>query len=242
MKNNILEGISYENNDFIFNFNNDKSTDIVNLKFQSYNKLFSTKNGEKVFYAYKINKEVDPKIVSIIKNSIKQLEHEPEINLMINKSIIGLDSLYPISKFDLIISPKSSSNLNLIITKKLKDKAGINTILANDVIIKNLADNIQVDYSKIKDESLKNRIIQLINMPSGFKIQNVPPRYRSAISNYLKFKDDTSRNIFNTIQQGNVLLIDDILTSGNTLLEMTNLIKSFGANDIYCYIFLSTKK
>lgn len=241
MKNYILEGIRFEHDKYILDFNIDKESDIVNLHFQKFNKAFSIKNGESVFYGYKINKNVNDALVKNFRIAVKTMQI-PEIESLINKSITGFDALYPVSKFDIIITPKSSSPLNSIISKKIKDKAGVNTLIATDLIVKNAIENIQVDYTKIHDTNLKTSIEKIINAPGGFKITNVPPQYRKLIMNYLKFSDDTSRRIFNAITKGNVLLIDDILTTGSTILEMSRLTKSLGADNIMFYIFLSNKK
>lgn len=40
---------------------------------------------------------------------------------------------------------------------------------------------------------------------------------RNLYSNFMKFKDDAHRKMFNRIMGGNVLIVDDVVTSGSTV-------------------------
>ena len=54
----IIEGIKYnkETDSFDFIWKEDTPEDLIDLKLQKYNKLLSKKDGNKIYYAYKFNK------------------------------------------------------------------------------------------------------------------------------------------------------------------------------------------
>jgi predicted amidophosphoribosyltransferase len=47
--------------------------------------------------------------------------------------------------------------------------------------------------------------------------------------------------VFNSISEGNVLLVDDILTEGTTFINMAKLLQNLGADSITGFILLTNK-
>jgi len=121
--------------------------------------------------------------------------------------------LRKIREYDIIISPKSSSKLLNLLCKKLKDRGGNNVLMASDLIVKNSIENIIIDDSYFKNDTSKG-IIKNCMVDGVFNMKKVPPKFRKLISNYLKFSDDTQRTIYNAINGGKVLIVDDIFVSG----------------------------
>jgi hypoxanthine phosphoribosyltransferase len=66
---------------------------------------------------------------------------------------------------------------------------------------------------------------------------NVKPKYRQYIQNYLTIKDISSAKILKSIQNGKILIVDDINTSGSTLTEILRIVHNINNN---CEIFIFT--
>jgi alpha-N-acetylglucosamine transferase len=245
----ISEGISYneDRDEFDFNWREDLPKDLINLKLQRYNRYLSLKKGTKLYYAYRFNKNIDrdikQKLVAGIKYTDLTQINPHNLDLMLSKSINSFNQLEPLSTFDVIVFPKSSSSVLDLLKHKLSAKAGLNTLVASDLFIKNTIDNIQLDEEKLQSLSEENRekIISIINKilsKDNFKLRSVPPQYRKFITNFLSFNSEAERRIFNSIIDGKVLVVDDILTEGTTFSNMSKLLENFGANSIVGFILL----
>ena len=51
-------------------------------------------------------------------------------------------------------------------------------------------------------------------------------KYRQFIRNYYTFKDESDRKIYEAILNTNVLIVDDIVTTGTTLSHVLNCLRS----------------
>ena len=67
--------------------------------------------------------------------------------------------------------------------------------------------------------------------------QNVKPRYRKYIKNFLKFADPETAERYSRLQGKNILVVDDINTSGATLDEIIRILDKINSN---CNIFIFT--
>lgn len=74
-------------------------------------------------------------------------------------------------------------------------------------------------------DSLKDEIQKMANSGT-FKIHNFHPPHRKIIKNWLKLNDD----ILSKVIDKNIILLDDYLTTGSTLIEASNLLEEMGAN------------
>ena len=61
-------------------------------------------------------------------------------------------------------------------------------------------------------------------------------KYRQYIKNYYSFKDESDRKLFESILNCNILIIDDIVTSGSTLSNVLNCLRSINdSNNIVIF-------
>jgi hypothetical protein len=248
----IIEGINFnqETDNFDFNWKDDSPEDIMGLKLQRYNKYVSSKQGFNLYYAYKFNKNVNPQLKSLLRDSIKYIDEKfiksHDMDMFLSKGINNFNQLQPLNEFDVIVFPKSSSNILNVLKQKLSSKAGMNTLLASDLFVKNTIENIQFNQDKLDKLSADNRekVLKLLNRvfsKESFKLRSIPPQYRKFIENFLSFNSDTEQRIFNAISGGNILLVDDILTEGTTFINMAKLLRNLGANSITGFILLTNK-
>lgn len=246
----LIEGIRYnkESDKFEFVWNEDAPGDLVNLKLQRYNKLLSTKGGDKVYYAYKVDSAQKDES-AILRKSIKYMDtkvNREDVELMISKAVVNFNTLSPLSNYDLIITPKSTSNVLDLLKNFIHAKAGSNTLLSSDVFVKNTIDNIKFDEEKLNKLPQDNRekIVLILNKvfsKQDYKIKSLPPRFRKYVINFLKFNTEVEKRLINRIIGGKILLVDDILTEGTTIKSMSSLLKSLNALDVTSFVLLTNK-
>jgi hypothetical protein len=249
-----IEGIRYnkETDSFDFDWSKDAPDEFINLKLQPYNKKLSSKNNVDVYYAYKLNTS-DKVIKSDLRSSIKYMDSKissKDIDLMISKAVNSFNSIEPLSSFDIIVTPKSSSGILHKLKLKLHAKAGTNTLISSDLFIKNTIDNIKYDEDKINklSEENKQKVLALLNKvfsEKDYKLRSIPPQYRKFILNFLSFNSDASKEFFNKLLGGKILIVDDIVTEGTTLKGIAELLDTVKPEKIVAFALLtnaSTKK
>lgn len=73
--------------------------------------------------------------------------------------------------------------------------------------------------------------------------QNVKPKYRKYIMNYLDFANARELEKFSKLQGSNILVVDDINTSGSTLNEILRILNKVNQNcNIYVYTLIGNFK
>lgn len=249
---NLIEGIVYnqKSDHFDFIWTQDSPKDIINLKIQRYNKKFSIKDGNSVYYAYKFNSGIEKNLVKDLKTSIKYLDDkvsEKDVNLMIYKAVNSFNRVEPISSFDVIVTPKSASKVLDLVKNLMEEKAGKNTIVSSDVFLKRILDEIEFDEEKLSDLDPKYRakvekLLHKIFSQNDYKIRSVTPRFRKFIINFLKFNSELEKRTMNALVEGKVLIIDDILTEGTTVKNMVSLLEGINAKEVLSFILLASKK
>lgn len=243
----LIEGVQYTGNDFIFDFKNDTDSDIIYLKNKSFNKKMSKTSNNQIFYSYKYGKDFHD---SVVKNKfLVELKHlklpDKYINILISKAINNFNAIHNVSSFDVIITPKSSAPLANEIAKRIRAKAGANTILCTDAFVKNSVENLQVNQEKVdkiqgpskkafESQLKKATATGILNMK---EIKNV--RWRRLVSNFLTFDSQISRKVFNAIHDGRVLIIDDIITTNTTIVEMNKQVNKLLPQEVCNFVLIS---
>lgn len=242
----LIEGIRIVGDNVVFNFNQDSEGDIIPLKFQKFNRKLSTRSGTEIYFGYQYNSNVNSDELVKVREAIKMMTANiSDIRLMVMKAINGylkITNTIP----DIIITPKSSGPLVNFIAKLFKEKLGDNVLIATDIIVKNTVENIQIDPVKLKNmdpnqiNNIKN-IIKSAFKTGSFKMKSVPIPMRRVIIDFMKFDDAVTKTIFNKINTGNVLLLDDIYTGGSTFNEMMRILKTQNPQNMNGFILLLSK-
>jgi phosphoribosylpyrophosphate synthetase len=246
----IIEGIRYnkETDSFDFIWKEDVHGDLIDLKLQKYNKLLSKKDGNKVYYSYKFNKDQSGKNL-VLRKSIKYIDDKvskKDVELMVSKAVVSFNSIVPLSSFDLIVTPSSTSTVLDLLRNFLHAKAGSNTLVSSDLFVKNTIDNIELDEEKLNkiEKSMQNKIRSILNKAfskEDYKLRSIPPRYRKFIFNFIKFNTEAEKRVLNAIVNGKILVVDDILTEGTTIKNINKLLYSAGAEEIVSFVLLTDK-
>lgn len=247
----IIEGIKYnsDTDSFDFDWKVDNPEDLIYLKLQRYNKLLSKKDGNKVYYAYKFNKDSGSDKNQELRKSIKYLDdkvNKQDVDLMISKAANSFNSIMPLSNFDLIVTPSSTSKVLDLMKNFLHAKAGPNTLMASDLFVKNSIENIRFDQDKLNklDDKNRDQVTKILNKAfskEDYKLRSVPPRYRKFILNFIKLNTEAEKRIINRIANGKILIVDDILTEGTTVKNINTILTDLGASEITSFVLLTDK-
>ena len=252
----LEEGISIVNNEIIYNTNFDDENNIINVVYPDiYNSDFL---GNIYYFGYKFTDTASRKDRTTIIHWLKTIDKENcidnnSLSRFIQKPLINLDKEEDLSSFSAIVYPRSNrSPLTMQINKEIGNLTQRYTDKISYELIKNIPDNISFDWDlfnynyegEIGDNQynqiynyIENVLIPKIHNLSYFSIaDSVKPKYRKYIQNYLMFDNKETENAIKSIQKGKILVVDDINTSGSTLIEILRLIKAIN-NDCEIYIF-----
>ena len=246
----LNEGVRYDENSdmFIFDFENDNETDLIQLKKVGYK---VTAFNHCYYYAYEFTEDVDSASRTSFIHSIKFPEGkitEQDKSTFIVNAVNKLDSDISLPSYKLIVYPEAMSELNRHMLGYLNRFASPEIV--NMELVKSLPSRIEFDYKRFQVEVLdaklpngrgryteqqKQEVLSKIHTMMDeihnlgyFSIaRNVKKsKYRQFIRNYYTFKDENDKKLYETILSTNVLIVDDIVTSGTTLSHLLNCLRS----------------
>jgi hypothetical protein len=251
-KNFINDGISFVNNQFEFDFNNDKSTDIVKLAKPTLKTI--TANGliDVVHFVYKpelnaLKSDIYTKFITYLKSG--NFKDDTNKRKFINNAIAQLTDSINIFNVSTILYPQSRSNINIELVKSVRLASA--TQVYSFELIKELPENIDFDFDNFSNEelhmlnvdgskkynrsdrtniirSIKNMIAKTKSM-QYFSIASAgKAKYRPYFVNFLKFKSAKEKQQFTDIACNDILIVDDVTTTGTTILEICRIIRNAG--------------
>ena len=250
----LIEGVRFENNQVVFDFNADQPGDIIPLKLQKYNDKFVSMNNIPTYYAYRINPafkgavQSDPRIATV-RDAIKNVTISREDYVrFITKAFINFDmNVDKLASYDLIVLPQSSSPLLVQVVESLGQKYGTAIEVIDSAFVKNKITDITVDpqiiqnirdkYGDKKADYIAKRYADLIKsaeVNGEFKMKKIPTDmgFRRGITNFLHINDNRKDAILKQVYGGKILIVDDIITSGTTMVEMKRLLDDLGAETV----------
>ena len=255
MKRILNDGISIINDKIVIDFDHDAETDILNiLQPEIYKSEFL---GNIYYFGYIFKDNASRHDRTIILKWLKNLDNNgidnKSLRRLIDKPILYLNKCINVTNLNAIIYPRSNrSNLTKSIIIELGKLTGHNTDRCTYELVKQLPGNVSFDRKLFNSEYegtiydnqykqiynyIEDTLIPKIHNLTYFSIaDNVKYKYRKYIKNYLKFENKDIEDIIKAIQNGKILLVDDINTSGSTLTEILRIIKAIN-NQSEIYIF-----
>lgn len=241
--NQIVEGVQYnkENNSFTFDFLNDTEHDIIKLvnhglsQSEVYNNCF--------YYKYQFEGNTDSKVrgkfIEYMKFHNGMLNKD--INMFVKKAVNSLDDTINLREYNTVIYPQSISEINRKVISYIR-KFGYPNFLPFE-LVKEPPQVLTFDYESYKREVLdathkvgnkelprytekqkQDELDKIKSMMDNIKKgdyfsigRDMKYKYRHYINNFYKFANDEEKNAFNSLKSPNVLVIDDVMTSGATL-------------------------
>lgn len=236
-----------ENSNFVFDFEHDGADDIIRLTGKGYQvEAF----GKCFYYGYEFSDEVDGNVRTAFIKYVKfpeSLKDNPNLTQFIQKAVNDLNAKVNLYDYDLVIMPESSSPVNQYMLRYIYRFA--QPMMRHMELVKSLPANISFDmdgYSQhyLNDvlengrprytESQKAQVcdsieemMRLIHEKDYFTIAKDvrKSRLRPYITDFLRFRDESDERLCKAIQGQNVLVIDDITTSGSTLNEILRTLR-----------------
>lgn len=236
-----------EKQQFVFDFLHDEAEDIVTLTGDSYQvEAF----GRCFYYGYEFSDQVESSVRTAFINYLKfsnNLQENPDLTQFIKNAIDHLNHHINLYNYDLVVMPESSSPVNQYMLRYIYRFA--QPLLRKMELVKALPANISFDmdafeelylddklengrprYTQAQKEEVKQSIrqmVEIIRKKDYFTIAKdvKKSRFRPYIIQFLKFASEKDEQICATIRKQNVLIIDDVTTSGSTLNEILRVLR-----------------
>lgn len=242
-------GITYDSilQKFVFDFEHDGNDDIISLTGSGYQvEAF----GKCFYYGYEFSDQIDGATRSAFIKHVKfsePLQDNPDLTSFIKKAIDNLSHQINLYDYNLVVMPESSSRVNQYMLRYIYRFA--QPTLRKMELVKNLPANISFDmdayeeqylndvlengrprYTKEQKEEAKqsiNQMLELIHKKDYFTIAKdvKKNRFRPYMMQFLKFNSKADEELCATIRKQNILIIDDIATSGSTLGEILRTLR-----------------
>ena len=242
-------GITYDSilQRFVFDFDHDGNSDIVSLTGTGYQvEAF----GKCFYYGYEFAEQVDGAVRSAFIKHVKfsgPIQENPDLATFIKKAVDNLSHKINLYDYDLVVMPESSSKVNDYMLRYIYRFA--QPTLRKMELVKNLPANITFDMDAYeqqylddvlengrprytaaqKDEAKQsiNQMLDLIHKKDYFTIAKDvrKSRFRPYMIQFLKFASKADEQLCAIIRQQNVLIVDDIATSGSTINEILRTLR-----------------
>lgn len=236
-----------ESNTFMFDFEHDGVDDIVSLTGRGYEvEAF----GKCFYYGYEFCDQVESKLRGEFIHYVKfgeSIQQNPNLTRFVQKAVNDLNDKINLYNYDLVVIPQSSSSLNQYMLRYLYRFA--QPQLHYMELVKSLPEQIEFDmdayekqylddvledgrprYSEKAKEDVRksiNEMMDLIHKKDYFTIAKDvrKSRMRPYITNFLRFRSEEDRALCEALHNQNVLVVDDITTSGSTLGEILRALR-----------------
>ena len=259
-------GVTFDDNGqrFIFDFEHDGGDDLVSLTGEGYQvEAF----GRCFYYGYEFSEQVDSNLRSAFIKYVKfseQLQDNPELTQFIKRAVDNLNRKINLYDYDLVVMPESSSKVNQYMLRYIYRFA--QPTLRKMELVKALPANISFDMDAFEQQYLEDvlengrpryteaqkaevkqsigQMLDLIHQKDYFTIAKdvKKNRFRPYMMQFLKFATQADEELCATIRQQNVLIIDDVATSGSTLNEILRSLRILNEdNDISIFSLIGRK-
>lgn len=250
----LKEGIVYSDGKFSVDFQNDTDSDMVPVAETS---LYASKLNNNVYYfGYKFNPDVHSKIRAKFIRWLKGIGNysidDTTLESLIALPLNELNKEVNLSEFKCILYPRSGRSE---LVKKIHSAVlGVmpRTVVSSFELVKSIPNKVSFDWDSfdalysgnIGDNQYKqirqyidDEVMPKIHCSQYFSLaDNVKPKYRKFITNYLEFESEEAKRVFSAVECGKVLVLDDINTSGSTLREILRILKALNPQ-VEIYIF-----
>ena len=242
-------GVTFDNDEqsFEFDFEHDGEEDIVNLTGDGYQvEAF----GKCFYYGYEFSDQVSGSVRSAFIKYVKftqDLQNHPDLTHFIKKAVDNLHKKINLYDFDLVVMPESSSQVNQYMMRYIYRFA--QPTLCEMQLVKALPSSISFDmdayekqyldaklengyprYTVAQKEQVKasiGQMLELIHQKDYFTIARdvKKSRFRPYMMNFLRFATESDKDLCSTIRKQNILVMDDVTTSGSTLNEVLRTLR-----------------
>ena len=250
-------GVTFDNQEqkFVFDFEYDGKEDIVSLTGNGYQvEAF----GKCFYYGYEFSEQVDGNVRSAFIKQVKfsdALQDNPDLTHFIKKAVDNLSHRINLYNYNLVVMPESSSQVNqymlryiyrfaqptlrkMELVKALPASISFDMDAFEQQYLDDVLENGRPRYTQMQKDEVKQSIgkmLDLIHQKDYFTIAKdvKKSRFRPYMTQFLKFASPADEELCKKIRNQNVLIIDDVATSGSTLNEILRVLRILNEdNDI----------
>lgn len=253
MKLYIRSGVRNTDGQYIIDYNYNLPDDIITMYSPQ---LYRAIHGNyEYWFGYKFNADTSSKqrseFIAYLKGLTEPKISDIELTRFIERPLSALNSAINLYKIDCLVYPLSGrSELVRKIVNVVNRRTSHDMNRVSFELVKSAPKDIEFDYDSFEadysddfntynqmKQYVDNVLLPKIHQLDYFSLaQSVKPKYRGYIKQYLSLSD-TAADKLAKLQGSNILIIDDINTSGSTLDEILRVVNA--VNDS-CNIFIYT--
>ena len=255
MKRLVYAGVRKSNEGFKVDYTYNYPEDIIDIvEPQLYTSIH---NNDIYHFGYRFSDDASSKDRTEFIHAIKQIGDAPlsdnELEQFIKRPLKYLDTIVNLYDIDCMVYP--ISNRSPLVSKMIRC---VNDMTSHEMhrcsfeLVKQAPVNIGFDFESFEadhgHEQGYNQMLEYVNstlLPKLHELdyfsiaQNVKSKYRPYITGFLDFKDQESADRFAKLQGANILVVDDINTTGSTMHEILRKLGKLNHNsDIYVYTLI----
>ena len=232
---------------FVFDFEHDGVEDIVSLTGEGYQvEAF----GKCFYYGYEFSEQTDGNVRSAFIKHVKfseNLQDNPDLTQFIKKAVDNLSHKINLYDYDLVVMPESSSKVNqymlryiyrfaqptlrkMELVKALPASITFDMDAYEEQYLNDVLENGRPRYTETQKEQVKESIynmLDLIHQKDYFTIAKdvKKSRFRPYMMSFLRFASKEDEELCAAIRNQNILVVDDVTTSGSTLNEILRTLR-----------------
>lgn len=236
----LQEDINIENGRLVFNADRDKDSGIKSSfgKSKKLTPYKKTVDGLVTYSLYQAKTSNSTDILKALKASDFSNE---EVQKFLNRSAIYAARVLRSLDVDVIVTPKSSSDLTKEFVKQIQRRTNYDVLIDSFIKRPDLSKvTIDKDHPKITNSITKSmqRILDKAIKGGSLSVKLFAVPHRKFLKNLFEVTDE---KIYNKIENQNVVIIDDVMTSGTTTQNIRDILITNQAESVSALtIFKST--
>lgn len=236
-----------EKKQFLFDFTHDNECDVVKLtgeiqQVEAFGKCFC--------YGYEFTDQIEGSVRSAFIKYVKfsnSIQDDPNLAQFVQKAINQFHRQCNLYNYDLVVMPESSSLLNqymlryvyrfaqpslhqMELVKALPESISFDMDAYERQYLDAVLENGRPRYTEAQKDEVRASIANMmdaIHRKDYFTIAKdvKKSKMRPYIMNFLQFKNEQDKMLCESIRRQNILIMDDVTTSGSTLNEILRTLR-----------------
>lgn len=244
-----MMGVTFdqEKKQFLFDFTHDNECDVVKLtgeiqQVEAFGKCF--------YYGYEFTDQIEGSVRSAFIKYVKfsnSIQDDPNLAQFVQKAINQFHRQCNLYNYDLVVMPESSSLLNqymlryvyrfaqpslhqMELVKALPESISFDMDAYERQYLDAVLENGRPRYTEAQKDEVRASIANMmdaIHRKDYFTIAKdvKKSKMRPYIMNFLQFKNEQDKMLCESIRRQNILIMDDVTTSGSTLNEILRTLR-----------------
>jgi hypothetical protein len=267
------EGITYNKatNSFAFKNTADATVEVIKLVDIPLTQVHLGNLEDVYYFGYSFEESAPSRVRTEFFNQFRfdqKFTSEENRNSFILSALDRFHREIKLSTFDCVVYPKSRSSLNQELIKAMTRNYRLN--VTEFELLKKLPADIQFDYDRFEVEILNSisivgkqsipnytpaqkidskmkieKVLDAIHHSDYFSIANSVKnnKYKPYFNQFLTFATEKEERLYQNLQNKNVLIVDDVSTTGSTIYEILKTLRSLNStNKIVIFTVIGKKQ